>query len=109
MPAFPMQTGSYGVPNTPLPGTLVRSFAAVIFPEMNYVLTGISRDSGGAALGSCVVKVYDSITDLVVAQAVSNASGNYSFVLDKTKTYYIVAYKASIPASGTTLNTLVPV
>jgi hypothetical protein len=75
-----------------------------------FALTGITKDSGGSPLGSCVVKVYLTATDVELLSTTSDASGNYSFFLPAATvgTYYVVAYKVGSPdVSGTTVNTLV--
>ena len=79
----------------------------VIFP----LLSGITRDSSGVALGGCEVELMLTATDVKVDKVASDTSGNYSFKSGQYgKTYYIVAYKAGSPdVAGTTVNTLVAV
>lgn len=100
---------SVGVPNTPGPGK-IKSFSdsyAPIFEEKNWVISGVTRDAGGVALASCAVELFNTATDAKEQAAVSDGGGNYSFVVDKTQRYYVVAYKAGAPdLSGTTINTL---
>lgn len=76
-----------------------------------YGISGVTRDSSGAALGSCVVKLYRTATDVLVDSTVSDGSGNYSFPnVTPGDTYYVVAYLAGSPdVEGTTNNTLVGV
>lgn len=77
------------------------------FPERNYTITGVTKDSSGVALGSCTVRLFNTATNLLEQTTVSDASGNYSFTVDKTQTYYEVSYKAGAPdVAGTTVNTL---
>lgn len=77
------------------------------FPERNYIISGVTKDSTGAVLGSCTVKLFNTATNILEQTTVSDASGNYSFTVDKTQTYYEVSYKAGAPdVAGTTVNTL---
>ena len=74
------------------------------------VLTGVSRDSTGAALGTCIVKLFRTVDDVLIAQTTSDGSGNYSFILPPSGPYYLVEYKdGGTPVAGTSLNTLTPV
>lgn len=106
MPVF--QINCSGVPSTPGP----RSFkglaeVAAIFEERNYTLTGVTKDSIGSALGGCTVNLFNSATNVLEQTVTSDASGNYSFVVDKTQSYYEVAYKSGAPdVAGTTVRTL---
>jgi hypothetical protein len=72
-------------------------------------ITGVTRDSTGAVLGSCTVHLFRTSDDVKVDTTTSDASGNYSFVrIADATTYYCVAYKAGSPdVAGTTVNTLV--
>jgi hypothetical protein len=96
-----------GVPNTPM--ATVKSFQEipVYFPERNFTITGVTKDSSGAALGGCTVKLFNRATDAKEQETVSDGSGNYSFIVSRTQTYYVVAYLPGSPdVAGTTLNTL---
>ena len=75
----------------------------------SFVITGITRDSVGAALGNCVVHLFQAGTDIEVAETTSDGSGNFSFSIgNNAGFFYIVAYKAGAPdLSGTTVNTLI--
>lgn len=75
-----------------------------------WIISGVTKDSAGVALGSCEVHLFDTGTDAEVAQMTSDASGNYSFsVRGNSSTSYAVAYKAGSPdVAGTTVNTLLP-
>lgn len=75
-----------------------------------YIITGITRDSTGAVLGSCVVDMFDTATDTIRGTTISDANGNYLVDGQIDTTYYLVAYKAGAPdVAGTTVNTLVAV
>lgn len=75
---------------------------------IRFQIGGVTRDSTGTILGTCVVKLYYTSNDLEIAQVTSDGSGNYAFwVGDSVTNYYVVAYKAGAPdVAGTTLNTL---
>jgi hypothetical protein len=109
MPAIINHTASIGVPSLSGPRS-VRSFSdgnEPYYQERNYTLSGVTRDATGAALGSCTVSLFNSATNIQEQNTTSDASGNYSFIVDKTQTWYVVAYKAGgTPVAGTTLNTL---
>ncbi len=76
-----------------------------------WLLTGVTRDSAGAALGGCVVDLFTTSDDVLRFSTVSDASGNFSFSLPSNGwTCYLVAYKAGSPdVAGVTVNTLTPV
>jgi hypothetical protein len=97
------------VPNTAKPWSL-RGLADVVsfFEERNYLVSGVTRNAAGVATGGCTVKLFNAATDLLTQTATSDASGNYSFAVDKTQVWYVVAYLAGSPdVAGTTVNTLV--
>ena len=74
---------------------------------LNLRLTGVSRDSSGTALGACTVMLFRTQDRTLVAEMVSDASGNYSFSLLTGGPFFLVEYKAGSPdVSGTSLNTL---
>ncbi len=79
------------------------------FFPISYEITGVTKDSTGAALGGCTVKVYRTTDDVLVGTQVSDAAGNYNIqVAASSLAYYVVAYLAGSPdVSGTTVNTLV--
>lgn len=73
-----------------------------------FAVSGITKDSTGAALGGCTVNLFDTELNLLLKTMVSDSNGNYSFQTAPGKSFYIVAYKAGPPdVSGTTVNTLV--
>lgn len=78
-------------------------------------LVGVTRDSGGVALGSCAV-IAVMTEQMVIGGApimwltTSDGSGNFTTIVPREdKTYQILAYKAATPVAGIGLNTLVPV
>jgi hypothetical protein len=77
---------------------------------LNMSLSGVSKDSAGANLGSCNVMIFRTEDKSFVGQTTSDASGNWSVPLMKGGPFFTVAYKAGSPdVAGTTLNTLTPV
>lgn len=117
MPAFKNHTGRFGVPNAPAGMPIVRSRAdgfSPVFEERNLQISGVTKDSAGAALGGCKVHLIDALTDLFLDETVSDASGNFAIPINKglsqlqVTTWYLVAYKAGgTDVAGTTVNTLV--
>ncbi len=84
------------------------SFRRAIFSTKNEQIVGVSRDNTGAALASCVVKLFRTSNDALAAQTTSDGSGNFTFNNPATGPFYIVCYKAGSPdVSGTGLNTIV--
>lgn len=78
-------------------------------PAVYLRIFGVTKDSAGAALASCTVKLFETLTDRYVESQVSGADGTYEFRSASLSTaYYVVAYKAGSPdVAGTTVNTLV--
>ena len=75
----------------------------------NWVISGVTKDSGGAILGSCTVDLFLTQGDTWAKSTVSDATtGAYSFLVSGNgNDYYCVAYKAGSPdVAGTTVNTL---
>jgi hypothetical protein len=116
MPVSKNFTGILGIPNIVQSMSPIRSFLDGFIPyyeERNLKIFGITRDSTGAAIGNCIVLLYDKNTNLYQDFTISDANGNYSIDIPKglsqpqTTTWYIVAYKAGAPdIAGTTVNTL---
>lgn len=76
----------------------------------NFQLAGVTRDSSGNALASCRVELFITARDVAIAEAISDASGNFAFDMPGTGPFYLVAYKAGgTDVAGTTVNTLIPV
>lgn len=74
-------------------------------------IIGTTRDAGGVALGTCVVKGYRTVNDQFLRQLTSDAAGYFEFCSEySAENHYLVAYKTGTPdVEGTTVNTLVPV
>lgn len=87
-------------------GTVVYRSTGV---RVNFAISGVTRDSGGVALGGCRVELYVTGSDQPLLLATSDASGNFNFGNPGTGPFYIVAYKAGSPdVSGTSVNSLLP-
>jgi hypothetical protein len=79
-------------------------------PAKQWIVSGITKDSTGVALASCVVQLFRTFDDKIMDEVTSNASGVYEFrsASNPSNTHYIVAYKVGSPdVAGTTVNTLV--
>lgn len=101
------------VPNTATPGH-VRNFPQPAPTQANRTITGITRDALGNPLGSCTVFLFDwsavSLGQITFAGSVtSDASGNYSFAVDPTKTWRVVTDDQTNTLAGVSLNNLVGV
>ena len=74
----------------------------------SFTISGTTKDSAGAALGSCAVHLYQTGSDIEIGETVSDGSGLFSFTLGNNSGYfYIVAYLPGSPdVAGTTVNTL---
>lgn len=73
-------------------------------------LRGVTRDSTGAPLGSCIVQGFVTATDAYVGQCTSDSGGYYELPTSHAGAqHYIVAYRAGSPdVAGTSVNTLTP-
>lgn len=113
MPSFyGNMMGTSGIPKTKGLNR-VQSFHAVpeYVADQGYVISGITKDSTGAVLVSVTVELFNTLTDTIEAQTVSDSvTGAYIFYVTPGVTKYAVAYKAGAPdVAGTTTNTLVGV
>lgn len=85
-------------------------FRSQSFDATSIYVTGITRDSAGAALGGCIVQLFRTVDDAPFGETTSDGAGNYSIVAPVGGPFYLVAYKAGAPdVAGTTVNTLIPV
>ncbi|MCA1569755.1 MAG: hypothetical protein LC798_05420 [Chloroflexi bacterium] len=63
-------------------------------------ITGVTRDTAGAIVGSCTVKLFRQSDDVQVGVVTSHATtGAYSFTRggDDPNSYYVLAYKTGAP------------
>lgn len=83
------------------------TFRSPKFSTINPRITGVTKDSNGAALASCVVQLFRTVDDVFMFESVSDGAGNYELTALGSGPFYIVAYKAGAPdVAGTTVNTL---
>lgn len=103
---FSLTGQSNGVKNNGIPATLLGMMPA---PATYLRIFGVTKDSTGAALGSCIVDLFRTADDKLMDSVVSDGSGNYEFRSASLSTaYYVVAYKTGAPdLAGTTVNTLI--
>jgi len=74
--------------------------------QSNIRIIGVSRNATGVALGTCVVKVFKTEDDVLVASTISDSSGNWTAYPNRVGPYYFVEYKAGSPdVFGTSPNT----
>ena len=82
-----------------------KSYNRVLGAQNNRIV-GISLNSAGAALGNCVVKVFRTADDALVASTMSDGSGNWVAYPNQVGPYYFVEYKTGSPdVFGTSPNT----
>jgi hypothetical protein len=75
-----------------------------------YRISGVTKDSTGAALGNCGVDIFETGSRRFVGSTISDASGNYSLDVTVEVPCFGVFYLAGAPdVAGTTVNTLVGV
>lgn len=90
-------------------GGVNRAFRSPPFSTLSVRITGITKNSTGAALGGCTVDLFRTLDDLFLGTTTSDGSGNYSLVAPIGGPFYVVAYLAGAPdVAGTTVNTLQP-
>lgn len=95
----------------PLGQRLMDSF---VESTQRWVIAGVTRDSAGAALGNCAVIAFETgrLTKdgtPVVAQTISDGSGNYSVDVPMNTLYELTAYLVGSPdRAGVTINTVTP-
>lgn len=69
-----------------------------------FAVTGVTLDSTGAPLGSCVVKLFRVGDDGLAATGVSDGSGTYSLVIaDNAGLFYVVSFGPGGTLAGVTL------
>lgn len=80
---------------------------AIPLPSAAFTIIGVTRDTTGAALGNCVVKLFRTAGDVELATTVSDGSGNFSFIVGGGQYCYVVAYLPGAPdLAGTSVNLL---
>lgn len=103
---FSLAGQSHGIHNTGIPALM---YGSLPLPASKLIISGVTKDSTGAALGSCTVSLYRTLDDQLLERVTSDGGGNYQFsAIGLSETYYVVAYKAGSPdVAGTTVNTLI--
>lgn len=112
MPTFQGLAQQGGVPSVANTMPVTRGFTSGEGPlfEYPYSITGVTKDSAGAALGACGIKLFRTTDDSLVSQTVSDANGNYVIPASNALQHYVVSYKSGAPdVAGGTVNTLVGV
>ncbi len=114
-PTYPVNlpwsaTGLAGLLDKPTPAypSVIHELRPI--PPTYFRITGITRDSTGAVLGSCTVNWFNTADGSKIDSTTSDANGLYEFRTagQPPNAYYLVAYKAGSPdVGGTTVNTLV--
>lgn len=109
---MPIASGQMGRPGVlALPGDRFlrgHPFRSRPFSTKNPTVSGVTQDSSGAPLGSCVVRLLRTSNDELVSTSTSDGSGNYALIAIGSGPFYVVAYKAgATDVSGTTVNTLI--
>jgi hypothetical protein len=100
---------SFGVPNVARSMPAVRGFQSGESPvfEYPYALSGVTRDSTGAVLAGCNVKLFRTADDSLVSQTTSDANGIYIIPASPALQHYLVTYKTGSPdVTGASVNTL---
>jgi len=85
-------------------------FGMLPLPAPRLFISGVTRDSAGAILGSCTVSLFRTLDNLLMEAVVSDATtGAYSFSsVGLGEEYFVVAYKQGSPdVAGTTVRTLI--
>ena len=77
------------------------------------LISGISRDKDGAALGNCRVMIFrtalDPAVQAFVGETTSDGSGNWSYTIMESGAFFLVEYLTGSPdRAGTSVNTIVP-
>lgn len=95
---------SSGIPSQPAVVHTLRPL-----PATKWRISGITKDSTGTVLATCVVDVFKTSDDVIQGTNTSNANGEYLVEVPTQVNHYAVAYKAGSPdVAGTTRNDLSP-
>lgn len=72
-------------------------------------IVGVSRDSTGNPLGSCIMKAIVTATDVLAGQVTSDSGGYFEVRTPYTGAHRLDAYKAGSPdVAGSSVNTIIP-
>lgn len=82
-------------------------------PAAVFTISGISKDNAGSVIANCTMSLfrvdYDSGNNLIykfISQVISDASGNYSFEVNRTSTYRVTGDNSGGTVFGITNNNL---
>jgi protocatechuate 3,4-dioxygenase beta subunit len=82
-------------------------------PTEQRLLTGIAKDSGGSPLANAIVNLfrvdYDSGNNKIythIGKSISDASGVYTFYVNRTSKYRVTADKNDLTTAGISYDTL---
>src|SRR6266581_813857 len=106
-PGSPVFVAGFGKTPTPMVDTYVPASSGT---SSRYLISGVTRDGSGTALGNCMVEIYETVSNIFRGSTVSDAAGNYAveIVGDRSVTLFAVAYLPGSPdVAGTTVNTLI--
>lgn len=76
------------------------SFRSKLF-QGSYRIVGVTRDENGAALGNCVVDLFNA-SDALVAKTISDSSGNFIIDVGNNGAHYLVATLPDSAVQGVT-------
>ena len=108
---------AWKLPRLPLPlamrvGKFTKMLATVKMnplPSPKYYISGITKDSVGAALASCDVDVLKTSGDIITNRTTSDSVGYFRMEVyaPPPTAFYLVAYKTGSPdVAGTSVNTI---
>lgn len=118
MPPFNAVRSTMGIPLVAQSLPVVKNFLpiAVQAPDQSFTISGVTKDSTGAAKASATVYLFEmrlnpngdgTTIPVFVEKTVSNGSGQYSFTVSSALTYWITDYKSGAPdLAGATKQTL---
>lgn len=111
MPVIPFFTwqkpNRFGfAPGKGIPAIVVGQIPLV---PVRLLVSGVTKDSTGAVLGSCTVTLYRTLDDQVMERVTSDAiTGAYSFsAIGLSEQYYVAALNSAGTLAGITVNTIV--
>jgi hypothetical protein len=109
MPIDSFALGAPGIVALPGNATLgsFPKFRSPPLAQKNPTITGVTRDSIGNPLGSCLVRCFRTSDNVFMSSTTSDVLGNFTLFATGSGPFYLVAYKAgSTDVAGTTVNTL---
>jgi len=109
VPALPTIAKAQTI-NTAWLGQIGTAFYRKDGARLNQSLSGVTRDSAGAPLGSCVTELRQAGGGMITQTVLSDLGGNYTFTNPGTGPFFIRAYKDGAPnLAGVTDRNLYPV